>query len=53
VKGSGGGYGFDGLSKIGAALEIAAKGEDDAGVKAQLGKLEDYLQRVEITYEEV
>ena len=53
IKGSGGGYGFDGLSKIGAALEIAAKGEDASGVKSNLAKLEDYLERVQITFEEV
>lgn len=53
IKGSGGGYGFDGLSKIGAALEIAAKGEDASGVKSNLEKLQDYLERVEITFEEV
>jgi CheY-like chemotaxis protein len=53
VKGSGGGYGFDGLSEIGADLEMAARGDDVSGIKSQLAKLEDYLERVEITFEEV
>lgn len=53
IKGSGGGYGFDGLSVIGAALENAARADDASGVQSSLMKLEDYLDRVDITYEEV
>lgn len=53
IKGSGGGYGFDGLSKIGAGIENAAKIEDRSGVESGVDQLKDYLERVEITYEEV
>ena len=52
MKGSGGGYGFDQITEIGAALEQAAKvGEGDA-IQARIAELVDYLARVEVTYEE-
>jgi HPt (histidine-containing phosphotransfer) domain-containing protein len=51
MKGTGGGYGFQGLSEIGAAIEAAAKeGRLDA-VREGVERLEDYLARVEIRFE--
>ena len=51
LKGVGGGYGFHGLSEIGAAIETAAKSGDSAAVKKQVQALADYLARVEVSYE--
>lgn len=51
MKGTGGGYGFDGLSEIGAAIETAAKAGDLDGVRAGIEQLVDYLARVEIQYD--
>ena len=48
IKGSGGGYGFSGLSEIGAALENAAKAVDGEQIKITLSKLQNYLERLEI-----
>ncbi len=50
MKGSGGGYGFDEITAIGAAIETAAKAKDAAGVKHGVARLSDYLQRIDITY---
>ena len=50
LKGSGGGYGFAQLTKIGAAIEIAAKAKDAAAIAPLLAEYADYMQRVEITY---
>ncbi len=51
MKGTGGGYGFDGLSEIGAAIESAAKRGDVDTVRTQVARLEDYLSRVQIRFE--
>ena len=48
MKGAGGGYGFDRISELGAAIEGAALREDGADVLAQSAALADYLARVEI-----
>lgn len=50
MKGSGGGYGFDGLSTIGAAIEQAALDRDVCGLTTQRAQLADYLARVEVRY---
>jgi len=50
MKGSGGGYGFDGITEIGAAMEQAAKMEDEVKVRDQLELLKDYLIKVVVTY---
>lgn len=50
LKGSGGGYGFAQLTKIGAAIEIAAKAKDAAAIEPLLVEYADYMRRVEITY---
>lgn len=48
IKGSGGSFGFAGLTEIGSELELAAKAGDRQGVAARLEDLKRYLQRVEI-----
>lgn len=51
IKGSGGGYGFQGLTLIGAKIETAAKVENKDEILAGLEQLATYLEKVEITYE--
>jgi len=51
LKGAGGGYGFDALSEIAAAIEQAAKVKDSGQIRAWLTDLADYLKKVEIVYE--
>lgn len=51
LKGVGGGYGFHGLSEIGAEIERKAKGGDLAGVGESINRMIEYLDRVEIVYE--
>jgi len=48
LKGSGGGYGFDGASAIGRLLEDAAKRSDGAEAGRQIAALREYLDRVEV-----
>ncbi|MBF0614248.1 MAG: Hpt domain-containing protein [Magnetococcales bacterium] len=51
MKGSGAGYGFDGITEIGRAIEEAAKQEDRAGVEQGIAALASYLSRLEVIYE--
>jgi two-component system sensor histidine kinase/response regulator len=48
MKGNGRGYGFDGVSEIGAALEQAGCDALATAARRQLEALADYLERVEI-----
>ena len=48
MKGSGAGYGFAAITKIGAALEAAAKKKSDGPIGIQISALGDYLERVEV-----
>ena len=50
MKGSGGGYGFDRITELGAALERSAKGQDTAVLNTLTLKLSDYLGRLEIVF---
>ena len=50
LKGSGGGYGFQQLTRIGGAIEIAAKAKDAAAIAPLLAEYADYMQRVEVTF---
>ena len=50
LKGSGSGYGLDRLSQIGAALEEAALARDDARIREESRRLEDFLARLSIVY---
>jgi len=51
MKGSGAGYGFDGISEIGEFIEIAGKEKDIEKIKEGIEDLIKYLNRVEIVYE--
>ena len=51
IKGTGGGYGFEKLSEIGARIEASAKAGDLDAMSGHLHALEDYLQRVEVRFE--
>ncbi|MEQ1774759.1 MAG: Hpt domain-containing protein [Burkholderiales bacterium] len=50
LKGSGGGYGFPDLTRIGATIETAAKAGDAPVIEAALTEYADYMQRVEVTF---
>ncbi len=50
LKGSGGGYGFDGISAIGKLIEEAAKRSDGEEVGRQIAALTGYLDRVDVIY---
>ncbi len=51
MKGAGGGYGFDGITKIGADLEACAKENNAGGILAALHELSDYLERLVVVDE--
>ena len=50
MKGSGGGFGFDFVSEVGAELEALAKAEDTTGVRERLEALRDYLGQVDVVF---
>ncbi len=50
MKGSGGGYGFDITSAIGANLEQAAKENSLDEIKSSLNELADFMDRVQVVY---
>ncbi len=50
LKGSGGGYGFPDLTRIGGTIETAAKAGDKATIEGALAEYADYMQRVEVTF---
>jgi HPt (histidine-containing phosphotransfer) domain-containing protein len=50
LKGSGGGYGFHQLTRIGGDIETAARVKDAAAIEPLLAEYADYMQRVEVTY---
>jgi HPt (histidine-containing phosphotransfer) domain-containing protein len=51
IRGEGGSYGFEELTEIGAALEIAAKSRDLAAIRKSAEELTAYLDSVEIVYD--
>jgi len=51
LKGSGGGYGFPELSRLGAALEQFALQEDRPALDAKIAELGHYLDRVRLIQE--
>ena len=53
LKGSGGSYGFDFISEMGAAIEADAKSGRGLNVIQHVSSLGDYLNRLDIKYEEV
>ncbi len=50
MKGDGGGFGFDRISDIGTALELAAQCHDRSTVEQHIAHLDDFLRRVTVTY---
>ena len=48
MKGSGGGYGFAEISRLGAAMEEGALRHDAAAITGLVASLEEYLGRIEI-----
>ncbi len=51
MKGSGGGYGFMPISKIGQTIEQAAKNKNPDSIKNHLVELSDFLERVTLVYD--
>ena len=51
MKGDGGGYGFDAISIMGAALEHAAAREDRDAIQRHTAELIDFLARVTVVYQ--
>jgi HPt (histidine-containing phosphotransfer) domain-containing protein len=50
MKGDGGGYGFDAISMMGAALEQAAARADRVAIQRHTAELIDFLARVSVVY---
>ncbi len=50
MKGTGGGYGFNGITDIGAEIQEAAKEKNAGELERLAGVLQDYLDRVTIRY---
>ena len=50
MKGDGGGFGFDRITEIGAAMERAAKLEDCLTIEQRIIQLEEFLKRVIVVY---
>jgi HPt (histidine-containing phosphotransfer) domain-containing protein len=51
MKGAGGSYGFQEITRFGAAIEQAAKAEDRVQLRGLVEQLADYLRRVKPVYE--
>jgi PAS domain S-box-containing protein len=50
LKGSGGGYGLQRLTEIGAALELSAEAQDPAAILRSSRELEQFLDLVSVSY---
>jgi hypothetical protein len=50
MKGDGGGFGFDRITEIGAAMERAAQLVDHSTIEQHIVQLEDFLKRVTVVY---
>lgn len=50
LKGSGGNYGFEEISRIGRLIEQAAERNDADTIRLLVNELADYLDRVVVTY---
>jgi HPt (histidine-containing phosphotransfer) domain-containing protein len=51
MKGSGGGYGFDGITEIGQRIESAGVNADPVSARDGIDDLASYLRNVEVHYE--
>jgi histidine phosphotransfer protein HptB len=50
MKGDGGGFGFDQITEIGTAMELAAKLEDCSSLEQHIAQLKDFLRKVTVVY---
>jgi HPt (histidine-containing phosphotransfer) domain-containing protein len=50
LKGSGGGYGFPGLTDIGKEIEISASEKNGENISKWVRELASYMDRVEVVY---
>lgn len=50
MKGDGGGYGFDAISEIGGAIELAVGRRDCPAIEQLTTRLADFLERVTVLY---
>ncbi len=50
MKGSGGGYGLDGISEIGREIELSAKDKNGDRIRKAVVALANYLDRIKIVY---
>ena len=50
ARGSGGSYGFEGITRLGAAIELAALQGDGVQLRRKLDELDDYLTRLVVIY---
>ncbi len=50
MKGDGGGYGFDVISEIGGAMELAAARRDVPAIERLVTQLEAFLAQVTVVY---
>jgi HPt (histidine-containing phosphotransfer) domain-containing protein len=51
MKGVGNSYGFTHISTLGKYIEDGARSGDRASLQARIGEYEEYLSKVQITYE--
>jgi len=51
MKGDGGGYGFNRISAIGEALELATVRQDRPAIERLILELNDFLTRLDVVYE--
>lgn len=51
LKGVGGGYGFDGLSELGANLEVSAKENNVSAIDSLINEMSSYMESIDIVYE--
>lgn len=50
MKGVGGGYGFDEVTRIGFTIELAAQDHGNDDIEKLINELAQYLNRVVVTY---
>ncbi|MBI2890364.1 MAG: Hpt domain-containing protein [Nitrospirae bacterium] len=50
MKGSGGGYGFDSITTLGAGIETAAKARDTSAIERLVSELDSYLDHIEVVF---
>ena len=48
IKGEGGSFGFDAMSEIGAALEVAGKKGDRESARQLIADLAEYLEKIDV-----